>query len=65
MKPHESSDCIETLLDLLCYEVRSGRLSPEVEYLLQDHLASCPSCRRHVAQLAVVIYGTLAYQNSG
>jgi hypothetical protein len=41
-------DCTETLLDLLCYEVRRGKLSPEMEGLFSSHLAECPRCRSKV-----------------
>jgi len=65
MKPHESTDCIQTLLDLVCYEIQSGRLSPEMENLLEDHLVQCPSCREQVGQFGTVLYGASAYQNFG
>ena len=41
-------DCHKLLLDLICYEIRSKRLSPEMQYLLDEHLESCPACREKV-----------------
>ena len=40
--------CKELLLDLICYEISRGRLSPEMEYLLEKHLERCLSCRRGI-----------------
>jgi hypothetical protein len=37
--------CQDLLLDLICYEIRSRRLSPEMEYILEKHLEQCTSCR--------------------
>jgi predicted anti-sigma-YlaC factor YlaD len=39
-------ECAETLTDLLCYEIFSGRLSAEMEAILEHHLQQCSSCRR-------------------
>ena len=41
----EQIDCIESLLDILSYEKETGRLSCEMEGILETHLASCPGCR--------------------
>ena len=46
MELHE--DCQKLLLDLICYEIYSKRLSPETEFLLDEHLNSCPTCRERV-----------------
>jgi hypothetical protein len=43
---HEPSGCTQTLLDLLCYEIRAHGLSPEMQHLLELHVAECPSCSR-------------------
>jgi len=40
------SECAETLTDLLCYEICSGRLSPEMEAMLAQHLEHCSTCRK-------------------
>jgi hypothetical protein len=42
------SDCSETLLDLICYEICRDRLSSETEAVLARHLAECPTCRKRV-----------------
>jgi len=55
----ERSDCLQMLLDLVCYEIQSGRLSPEMGEILTDHLADCPSCRqgvRHFQEILVPIH---------
>ena len=46
METHD--DCHKLLLDLICYEIYSRRLSPEMEYLLDEHLGTCPTCREQV-----------------
>jgi hypothetical protein len=45
MISHESQNCIEVLLDLICYEIIRNKLSPEMEALLADHFAECEYCR--------------------
>ncbi len=45
---HEEPDCNQILIDLLCYEMCGGRLSPEMEYILRSHLDECPSCLKKV-----------------
>jgi len=44
MESHEEADCIQMLLDLLCYERIRRRLSPEASLLLHGHLRACPGC---------------------
>jgi anti-sigma factor RsiW len=39
------SDCLETMLDMLCYEFVGRRLSPEMRQALEEHLKQCPRCR--------------------
>ena len=46
-----SSNCADTLLDMLCYEAYRERLSPEMEALLAGHLAKCEQCRSKVLNL--------------
>ena len=41
MNLHGDSDCTDTLLDLVCYEVINKRLSPEMEDILERHLRCC------------------------
>jgi hypothetical protein len=38
-------NCAEILLDLVCYEIFRGKLSPEMRAILADHLAKCRFCR--------------------
>jgi hypothetical protein len=40
--------CRKLLLDMLFYEKSCGRLSPEMEYLLDQHLKKCPGCRHRI-----------------
>lgn len=47
---NEHAGCIGLLLDLICYEIHGERLSPEMEGLLEEHLASCDECRLKVCQ---------------
>jgi hypothetical protein len=44
------SDCADTLLDLICYEICRDSLSFEAEALLADHLAECSDCRRRLSE---------------
>ena len=44
MQSHEEADCIQMMLDLLCYERIGGRLGPEASWLLHGHLLVCPGC---------------------
>ena len=49
MHTDRESNCLGTLLDLICYERDGQRLSFEMEKLLLDHLRDCAACRRRVA----------------
>jgi hypothetical protein len=40
--------CMALLLDLICYELCCGRLSPEMKYLLERHIEECPDCRNRL-----------------
>jgi len=48
MNLHEPSECTEMLIDLVCYELHVGKLSPEMQRLFDVHLGECASCRRRV-----------------
>ena len=52
---HEPSGCTQMLLDLLCYELRVHGLSPEMRYLLEQHVAECPSCSRGMLNFKEVL----------
>lgn len=45
MALRKQSDCLQTLLDILSYEILGQRLSPEMEQLLADHIRQCFDCR--------------------
>ena len=47
----DPSECVGILLDLICYEMHCGRLSPEMKLMLEGHLATCPSCRKGIRDL--------------
>ena len=59
----EASMCEEVLLDLVFYEALRRHLSPETEALLEDHLRSCPSCRRRImlVQRDVLVHTEVNY----
>ncbi len=42
----EHSLCRQQLFDLICYEIRAGRVGPEIMQIFDEHLAQCPLCRR-------------------
>lgn len=42
----EDSNCLDTLVDILCYEMIRGRLSPETKALFAEHLEICAACRK-------------------
>jgi hypothetical protein len=65
MDLQKESDCTDTLLDLVCYELLSKRLSPEMEDMLDRHLRCCPSCRRKVLGFRRVLQGDVACPNFG
>ena len=57
MNVEDLRDCTETLLDLLCYEVCRGKLSPEMEEVFSSHLAECPRCRSKVFGFMEILGG--------
>ncbi len=65
MHCQDHSDCIDIMLDLLCYEVLRRKLSPEMEGILDRHLRSCSSCRQKVRAFLVVLRGGAAGANFG
>jgi len=40
------SNCLDTVVDILCYEMIRGRLSPETKALFAEHLEICAACKR-------------------
>jgi hypothetical protein len=65
MDPHGEHDCTDLLLDLVCYEVLSGRLSPEMENILNHHLECCPACRRKALGFQQILWGDTIQRNFG
>ncbi len=55
MNVQEHTDCVHTLLDILCYEISSQRLSPEMEQLLSEHLKDCPCCQKSIHNFREVL----------
>jgi hypothetical protein len=65
MNSMKESDCTDTLLDLVCYEVLSRRLSPEMEEMLDRHLSCCPDCRRKVLDFHQILLKDPCHPNFG
>jgi hypothetical protein len=65
MELHSAVYCEMLLLDLICYELRSGRLSPEMEYLFEKHLEDCLDCKRKVADFNRTIKEDRTVRNFG
>ena len=42
----DHSLCRQLLFDLICYEIRAGRVGPEIMHMFDEHLAQCSLCRR-------------------
>ena len=59
----EPSECLKVLLDLICYEMHVGRLSPEMKGILEDHVAKCPSCRKDIHDFTQILTFALAPQD--
>jgi hypothetical protein len=57
--------CKDLLLDLICYELRSRRLSPEMKYLLERHLEHCKSCRGRILGFQRMLRESEAVRNYG
>ena len=45
----EDGNCLDALVDILCYEMISGRLSPETRALFAEHLEICAACRKRAS----------------
>ena len=65
MEVHDGTYCEVLLLDVICYELRFGRLSPEMEYLFEKHLEVCPECQRKVDAFNRVLKEDSAVRNFG
>jgi DNA-directed RNA polymerase subunit RPC12/RpoP len=65
MELSHTAVCKELLLDLLCYEMHCGRLSPEMEYLLKMHLEECQHCRHRVFAFQKMLREPVVERNYG
>jgi hypothetical protein len=61
---HESM-CGNLLLDILFYEKSYGRLSPEMEYLFEQHLKTCSACRHRTLSFQRVLREPIIVRNYG
>jgi hypothetical protein len=48
MELSDKTFCEEILLDVICYEICRGHLSPEMEFIFEEHLERCPNCRHKI-----------------
>lgn len=65
MELTHASVCKELLLDLICYEIFRGRLSPEMEHLLEMHIEQCPSCRHRMRAFRALLQEPAIVRNFG
>lgn len=65
MNLETDSDCTDTLLDLLHYEIVCNRLSPEMGEMLKEHLENCPECRRKMLAFSLVLKNEATCPNFG
>jgi hypothetical protein len=57
--------CGELLLDIIFYEKYCGRLSAEMEYLLERHLQDCVCCRRRMIGFKRMLPERMQVRNYG
>jgi hypothetical protein len=57
--------CVATLLDLISYELYCGRLSPEMKYLLKEHIVQCPDCKQRVCGFLDILTEDIAPRGFG
>ena len=65
MEFHDGAYCEVLFLDVICYELSCGRLSPEMEYLFEKHLEDCPECQKKVAAFNSILKEETAMRNFG
>ena len=65
MITQERSDCLQMLLDIICYEMQVQRLSPEMTTLVKEHLETCTQCRTGVGHFEEVLRSPALAQNFG
>jgi len=65
MDLRKAPECSETLIDLVCYEIQIGRLSPEMERHFDLHLKQCAACRRRVLSFRQTLAEAETHRNFG
>lgn len=60
-----TTDCTDTLLDMVWYEVVTRRFSPEMEEMLERHLRECHSCRQKMFHLRLDVQSLSDCMNFG
>ena len=65
MRVADKQVCEELLWDLIYYEMRRGRLSPEMKYLLDAHLGECSACRHRMSDFMRLLQGATVVRNFG
>jgi hypothetical protein len=65
MEPVHGINCKRLLLDILFYEKSCSRLSPEMDYLLEQHLAKCPGCRHKILSYQRTLMEATMVRNYG
>jgi hypothetical protein len=51
----ENVDCVSKLMDILSYEVCTGRMSPEMWDILEKHLGTCPCCQQRFTSFLEIL----------
>jgi hypothetical protein len=65
METTHGTDCESLLLDILFYEKSCRRLSPEMEYMLEQHLKKCPGCRHRMISFKRMLREPAIVRNYG
>lgn len=65
MRVSDKQVCEELLCDLICYEMRCNRLSPEMKYLLEMHVEQCPNCRKRIMAFFQMVDHSTLVRNFG
>ena len=65
MIAQKRSECLQMLLDVICYEMQVQRLSPEMTMLVKEHLETCTQCRTGVGHFEEVLRPHALIKNFG
>ena len=60
-----TTDCTDTLLDMVWYQIVTRRLSSEMEEMLERHLRDCHSCRQKLFHLRLEVQNLSDCANFG